>query len=1049
MIATIPVRVRTAALALAAAIALPSARAQPAYVAIPDATYERPPADPLRMPTDVTVQPDGLVCVADGVNNRVAVFASAGASQGEISRIDDDNLQRPIGVFADGAGRLWIADSGLARVVLRAADGRLERIIPLPTAQGAHAPEPTDLALTPDARALWIADNELHRVLRYDLAAGTWQALGRRGETRGDWQYPFQLALAPNGDVIATDVINGRAQLLDAAGTMIATIGGFGVTYGRLYRPTGIAVDAESNIWIADSVTGVIQVFRSTGEVIAVLRDASGAPLRFAGPMGITFDASGRLYVTERDANRVRRFRIERSEAIRELPTPGPPARLSGQQGRSCTVCHIEWLPPFSEGQDSPLMPRPKPQPQDPVVARSENCLSCHDGAVGDARRRVWLEHGHLTGVAPPDTMAVPDSLPLIDGKLSCRTCHSAHGPGVAQDDLRAAIFLRVRNDASQLCMMCHADKARGPAFGTHPTGGMPWPVPQSLIDAGAEVGPNPRELTCQVCHTPHGAKHEHLLVMGTSTNQLCIECHDQMRPGMFREGAGEHPLSPPVNAQQLAAIRELGTAVGPGDRLVCLSCHKLHHGHGKRFMLAAPLTDGDMCLHCHQDRNAMIGTAHDLRSTFPNERNRLGMTVMEGGPCSACHLFHRYARLPSPTELDPVGNCVTCHQSGQCAERKQLGEFNHRGAACLDCHNPHDTQHGHFLRDEPHKVCATCHAEQAGALLGSPHDFDAQSPCWPALSRETQDRCLACHRPHATAPEARFRIAPETRASADGACIACHREADWDAPGAQAALHPRPSAAEFDWPEELPLVFDHQHDTGRIGCRTCHDPHGGAQPGLMRRVSAPLAPGGMDACQACHSDTRTIVHVAHSAGRLSQAGFDSANCAPCHNPHGLRAQALPALISSDITALPQGATPAVFTNGRPVGATDAVTDAYCVGCHSPGGGATVPEIASHPDVPAFAVGVDQTPLPLFDDLGRPDPRGRIACRTCHLPHGRAAPEGVDPGQPGVNLRLQLRPFAAPNTCTTCHGADALRRYLYFHDPVRRKAPGAAFAPPG
>jgi len=34
--------------------------------------------------------------------------------------------------------------------------------------------------------------------------------------------------------------------------------------------------------------------------------------------------------------------------------------------------------------------------------------------------------------------------------------------------------------------------------------------------------------------------------------------------------------------------------------------------------------------------------------------------------------------------------------------------------------------------------------------------------------------------------------------------------------------------------------------------------------------------------------------------------------------------------------------------------------------------------------------------------------------------------------------RWHMRPFVTPNVCTTCHGADALRRFMYFHDPVRR-----------
>ncbi|MBK8270961.1 MAG: hypothetical protein IPK83_22695 [Planctomycetes bacterium] len=150
----------------------------------------------------------------------------------------------------------------------------------------------------------------------------------------------------------------------------------------------------------------------------------------------------------------------------------------------------------------------------------------------------------------------------------------------------------------------------------------MPWAIPQELIDAGARVGPNPREIHCRVCHTPHGASHDHLLVMGVESNQLCLTCHAEMRPGMFRDDAhSEHPLSPIVNAEQKAAVKDMNTRLGPNDQLICLSCHKLHHGKGDRFLLARELKDGQMCMQCHSEKNTMLGSSHDLRQKFPNER--------------------------------------------------------------------------------------------------------------------------------------------------------------------------------------------------------------------------------------------------------------------------------------------------------------------------------------------------------------------------------------------------------------------------------------------
>jgi hypothetical protein len=71
------------------------------------------------------------------------------------------------------------------------------------------------------------------------------------------------------------------------------------------------------------------------------------------------------------------------------------------------------------------------------------------------------------------------------------------------------------------------------------------------------------------------------------------------------------------------------------------------------------------LCQRCHPGHYAQ-GTPHDLRQSAPQEQNRLGQTVAQGGPCSACHLSHRYAREIIPSPLDPDGYCITCHREAE-----------------------------------------------------------------------------------------------------------------------------------------------------------------------------------------------------------------------------------------------------------------------------------------------------------------------------------------------------------------------------------------------
>lgn len=882
--------------------------------------------------------------------------------------------------------------------------------------------------------------------------------------------------------------------------------------------------------------------------------------------------------------------------------------RLTRDSRRDCAICHMQWMDAF-EKFDANLLVDP---PTEPVVARDETCLGCHDGSVDDSRRRVWLEHGHQTGIAPPAGMNVPDHLPLDNGKIACRTCHTAHGGG--PETIATAVFLRVPNDESQLCQSCHTGHTKGPGLGTHPIGGMPWPVPDALIAAGAKAGSDRFRLICQTCHTPHGAPEEHLLVMGTESSQLCLTCHTQLRPGLWRPDVErEHPQNPPLESDaQRLAIQEMGTHVGANDTLICLSCHKLHHGLAGRNMLADTLEGSHLCLRCHPGRESMFGSMHDLRVNHPDERNRLGQTPATSGPCGACHSFHQFARRPDPQPLDPTGLCTTCHQQGQCAERVPGLPFSHpsqvdlarlprepglqlyhppddpsaRRIACLTCHNPHEVDHAKFLREQPDQICAECHSDRALTLAGA-HDFtqkpdvhngrgltaaetgkcgfchgvhNAEGPSlwvatdtapqtpddyclechradglaaakpesmfhhptgprtlaaaeqltstlprfdatckrneagfvacaschdphansntspamlnrgpsasalctdchvdpahlaggihdinvhpdkWPAEARQRDDLCLSCHRAHSNDPEQKLWTVTlaKTTAEGDAACLACHSHLEWaSAHGAAApgtTIHPRTPATNE--PHDLPLVTSGPGKTpDLIGCKTCHNPHGPMNgPAHLLRGDDPHDPAEM--CMRCHSDVRHIGQSMHGAAFIAASrpadGMMSPNCSPCHAVHSEPGLPMigPGSAADADAALPPGV-------------------ADCLACHSNDDNANRVTYVAHPTLPMQNADPPGSPgfMPLVDDTGKPGETGRMACVTCHAPHGRPTGGGYEAVDPESITRAELqqmmpmlRPYVAPNLCSSCHGFEGLSRFLYYHRPALRKA---------
>ncbi|MGA2499730.1 MAG: cytochrome c3 family protein [Tepidisphaeraceae bacterium] len=170
------------------------------------------------------------------------------------------------------------------------------------------------------------------------------------------------------------------------------------------------------------------------------------------------------------------------------------PAPAQVNSGKDCAICHLDWVDSFRKPAAILLMDKPEKS----QAAEPDMCLGCHDGSVADSRRLVWKEHSHRTGVTPSAGMTVPKDLPLEDGKLTCRTCHSAHNAGMT-GSLKEAFFLRTGNETGQLCKSCHQDKAKGPAAGSHPLVRVPGPA-STRISSSARPATAPTAAGKTIC---------------------------------------------------------------------------------------------------------------------------------------------------------------------------------------------------------------------------------------------------------------------------------------------------------------------------------------------------------------------------------------------------------------------------------------------------------------------------------------------------------------------------------------------------------------------
>jgi len=281
----------------------------------------------LNHPSGVAADALGNVYIADRDNHRIrrvgpdgmiTTIAGTGAAgnTGDGGLASLARLNGPTSVSLDGAGDLYVADTGNHRVRKFTPGGIILGV-------GGTA-GPVDAAADL-AGNVYIADAVAGRI---DFAA----ASGGLAPFLDGLRSPGGVALDAGGNLYVSDTLAGRVFRHAPSGP-IAELGA-----GRWINPRGIAIAENGQIFVADSGLGQILRIDAQGIVAPVTVDtAIGSPWDVAvGPGGI-------LYVADSDGNRVRMLTpsaapaliVSAVNAASLLPGPLAPGMLLAIQGIS------------------------------------------------------------------------------------------------------------------------------------------------------------------------------------------------------------------------------------------------------------------------------------------------------------------------------------------------------------------------------------------------------------------------------------------------------------------------------------------------------------------------------------------------------------------------------------------------------------------------------------------------------------------------------------------------------------------------------------------
>ncbi len=198
-------------------------------------------------------------------------------------------------------------------------------------------------------------------------------------------------------------------------------------------------------------------------------------------------------------------------------------------------------------------------------------------------------------------------------------------------------------------------------------------------------------------------------------------------------------------------------------------------------------------------------------------------------------------------------------------------------GWSATDCQSCHDKAVGPAFQKTKHaqndQSCATCHtnvAEHMKAQMGG--EKNGPVPSMKKLSvQQINDTCLKCHDKGAQAnwtggAHDRFKVA----------CTTCHSIHDAKSRTAQLKTATDPETCftcHKGMRAKAQRTSHHPVREGKLNCSSCHNPHDGSRPKMLRAESV------NELCYNCHTEKRGPFLFEHAPVREE--------CTSCHEPHG------------------------------------------------------------------------------------------------------------------------------------------------------------------
>jgi len=313
----------------------------------------------LNFPVSVYGDSSGNIFVADHDNNRIRMFTVGGnistvagtgaaAYGGDGGLATSAQLNKPVCVYADSSGNIFVADRDNFRIRMFTVGGNISTVAGTGTAGSSGDGGPATsaqlkypyCAYGDSSGNIFVADRDSHCIRKFTVGgtistvAGTGTA-GYSGDggaaTAAKLNQPLSICADLSGNIFVAEEGNQRIRKFTVGGT-ISTVAGNGTgaytgdsspsitaLTAQLKNPLGVCKDSSGNIFVADQNNHRIRMIDTSGNISTVAgtgtvgSSGDGGPATAAqlqSPNGVYADSSGNIFIAESGGHRIRKFTV-------------------------------------------------------------------------------------------------------------------------------------------------------------------------------------------------------------------------------------------------------------------------------------------------------------------------------------------------------------------------------------------------------------------------------------------------------------------------------------------------------------------------------------------------------------------------------------------------------------------------------------------------------------------------------------------------------------------------------------------------------------------